>query len=181
MPWKNGGGVTTQIAIFPKGADLDSFGWRISMATVSENGPFSIFSGIDRSLAVLSGDGIELTIEGFGSHRVTRETLPLSFPADARTSARLIGGAIVDLNVMIRRGVFSHEMRRFQLHGVQAIETDADQTMVVCAEGSAEVSVSDITTKLEALDALLLEGPARFRLSADQSADVFVIEFRRMR
>ncbi|MDP1908248.1 MAG: HutD family protein, partial [Hyphomicrobium sp.] len=32
MPWKNGGGETTEIAISPEGAALDSFDWRVSMA-----------------------------------------------------------------------------------------------------------------------------------------------------
>ncbi len=43
MPWKNGGGETAEIAVFPPSADLSEFGWRISMATVSSDGPFSAF------------------------------------------------------------------------------------------------------------------------------------------
>ena len=57
MPWKNGGGETTEIAVFPAGAGLDDFDWRVSMARVESSGPFSVFPGIDRTLAILEGEG----------------------------------------------------------------------------------------------------------------------------
>jgi len=44
MPWKNGGGVTTEIAIAPEGATLDNFDWRVSTAQVDAAGPFSRFT-----------------------------------------------------------------------------------------------------------------------------------------
>ena len=50
MPWKNGGGTTTEVAVSPEGAGLDHFDWRISMARVEQDGPFSTFPGIDRTL-----------------------------------------------------------------------------------------------------------------------------------
>jgi len=51
-PWKNGGGVTREVAAFPEGAALDAFVWRVSVADVAQAGPFSRFAGIDRTLAV---------------------------------------------------------------------------------------------------------------------------------
>lgn len=62
MPWKNGGGETVEIAVFPTNAGVDAFDWRISIATVATNGPFSIFPGIDRTLSILSGEGMTLSI-----------------------------------------------------------------------------------------------------------------------
>ena len=44
MPWKNGGGETTEIAVSPEAAGLDRFDWRVSMARVARNGPFSEFA-----------------------------------------------------------------------------------------------------------------------------------------
>jgi uncharacterized protein len=115
MPWKNGGGETAEIAVFPPGAGLDSFGWRISMATVSSDGPFSAFSGIDRTLTILSGAGMELAIAGRQPVRLDPQSAPLSFPADVPTSARLIGDTIIDLNVMTRRKAFTHHVERLRL------------------------------------------------------------------
>lgn len=64
MPWKNGGGVTVEIAIHPPSASMDAFDWRISMATVAQDGPFSSFPGIDRTLAIIEGNGMALAIAG---------------------------------------------------------------------------------------------------------------------
>ena len=62
MPWKNGRGETVEIAISPDGAGIDDFDWRLSMARVETDGPFSLFAGIDRTLAVLEGEGIFLNV-----------------------------------------------------------------------------------------------------------------------
>ena len=64
-PWKNGGGVTREIAVFPHGADLARFDWRMSLATVAAGGPFSTFPGIDRLMLVLDGR-LDLEIAGAG-------------------------------------------------------------------------------------------------------------------
>lgn len=53
MPWKNGGGVTTEIIVHPAKAPMADFDWRISMANVAQDGPFSIFPGVDRTLCIL--------------------------------------------------------------------------------------------------------------------------------
>lgn len=104
MPWKNGGGETTEIAIAPEGAPLDAFDWRVSTARVASDGPFSIFPGIDRSLTVLEGAGIALDLQGRATATLTPESPPYAFPGDLLLNARLVDGPIVDLNVMTRRG-----------------------------------------------------------------------------
>ena len=60
MPWKNGGGHTTEIAAEPPGAGTASFVWRVSVADIAQDGPFSAFPGIDRTLVLLSGRGMRL-------------------------------------------------------------------------------------------------------------------------
>lgn len=73
MPWKNGGGETREIAIFPPAANLDTLDWRISMAVVAQDGPFSSFPGIDRTLCVIEGAGMELDFgAGGGIQTVAR-------------------------------------------------------------------------------------------------------------
>ena len=64
QPWRNGGGVTWQIAAGPDGADVARFDWRLSMAEVAADGPFSAFAGIDRTLTLLQGAGLELDFGG---------------------------------------------------------------------------------------------------------------------
>ena len=63
VPWKNGGGVTRTVAVHPPGSDLKTFDWRVSIAEVRSSGPFSVFSGVERHMAVLSGR-LSLSIDG---------------------------------------------------------------------------------------------------------------------
>jgi uncharacterized protein len=140
MPWKNGGGVTTEIAVYPAGACLDDFEWRLSMANVASDGPFSSFAGVDRTLAVLEGEGIVLAVEGLPEVALTRSSPPFAFAADKRSSARLIGGPILDLNAMTRRGCFAHRMVR--LGPGAATIGGSSPAILFCAAGTAELASS---------------------------------------
>ncbi|KQT69893.1 MULTISPECIES: HutD family protein [unclassified Aureimonas] len=164
MPWKNGGGETIEIAVYPEGAGLDAFDWRVSMAIVAGDGPFSVFPGIDRTLAIVEGEGMVLDIEGLGRHRLTCETAPLPFPADAPTSARLEDGAITDLNVMTRRGVRAHRVTRLDAQAPARIEAETGWRLVV-ALGAMVVSNGREELELSERDVVLLEGPGTIGLS----------------
>ena len=81
-PWKNGGGSTTEIAIGPAGASLEAFDWRVSMARVASDGPFSDFAGVDRTLAVVKGNGLVLTTGENAPVTLSSGADPVSFPGD---------------------------------------------------------------------------------------------------
>lgn len=99
LPWKNGRGVTRQIAAAP-GAGGRPPAWRISMATISEHAMFSTFPGLDRSLAVVNGAGIELTVDGV-SRALGVGDEPARFAGDSPASARPIDGGTPNLNLMV--------------------------------------------------------------------------------
>lgn len=110
VPWKNGGGTTREIAVFPPDAGMDDFVWRLSMARVEQAGAFSAFDGVDRVLAVLdgrlrlSGAGIDVTLDG-GS-------IPFGFDGGAPPAGEPLAGPVVDLNAMARRGRCAVAMER---------------------------------------------------------------------
>ncbi|MFD0462192.1 HutD family protein [Microvirga aerilata] len=85
VAWKNGGGTTAEVAAFPEGSGFDTFGWRISMADVESDGPFSVFPDIDRTLIVVEGNGIELDVEGV-PFRLDRASPSSPSPARMRRS-----------------------------------------------------------------------------------------------
>lgn len=99
MPWRNGGGVTRELAAGPGGAQ---WAWRMSVADVDASGPFSVFDGIDRWFAVLEGDGVRLDIAG-EQHRLTATDAPLYFDGGASCVCELLGGGTRDFNLMVRR------------------------------------------------------------------------------
>lgn len=99
MAWANGRGSTMEIATHPS---PDAWVWRLSLADVPEDGPFSSLPGVDRCLAVASGVGMRLFVDGVETVVRTRESV--AFAGDATTLAVLLDGPVRDLNLMVRRG-----------------------------------------------------------------------------
>jgi environmental stress-induced protein Ves len=155
VPWKNGGGTTAEVAAFPEGSGFDTFGWRISMADVASDSPFSIFPEIDRTLIVIEGEGIELDVEGV-AYVLDRASPKLSFSGDDLTTGRLLSGPIRDLNVMTRRGQFRHRAR-FVESGVALLSDDTVTAFLVALDGSFDVTLDSAIHSLQALDTLMLE------------------------
>lgn len=178
MPWKNGGGETVEIAVSPDGAGLDAFDWRVSMARVAQDGPFSVFPGIDRTLSILEGEGIVLDVEGRVPLGLSRRFNPVTFPADAPTSCRLIGGPILDLNVMSRRGAVAHSVAPLVLDEPVEIDIAEPETLVVCLEGAADIVRDGVRERLGRHDCLVWDGgPGALRLEPHDAATVMMIEF----
>lgn len=146
MPWKNGGGVTHELAVFPEGTGLEDFGWRLSMAEVGSDGPFSAFTGIDRTLALVDGAGIGLD---FGSEGETVLSTPgtfTCFDGGAPVTGRLIDGPVLDFNVMTRRGAFRHSMERLTLEEGSGLEcsgpASGETIALVCVSGRVTVTLA---------------------------------------
>ena len=149
MTWKNGKGITVEIAISPDAATVDDFDWRISMATVSEDGPFSSFPGIDRTLSVLDGKGLELFVEGQAPARLTIDTPPHAFAADKPTHARLIDGKLTDFNVMTRRGQCSHSVEMITASARIVNRHDWTTLVAYCHTGTANIDADGNSALLE--------------------------------
>jgi len=102
IPWKNGLGVTTELAISKPG-DIHHFDWRLSIASVVENGVFSNFSGYQRNLILISGDG--LTLQHDNQHVDTlNHILDIAhFDGGCETLGQLHNGAIKDFNIITNK------------------------------------------------------------------------------
>jgi environmental stress-induced protein Ves len=109
MPWKNGLGETLEVARFPEGESLDAFDWRVSVAPVIADGAFSVFPGIERTIAVIEGAGMELTLAG-GRPYALLPGMPYTYDGGLAIDGRLIDGPVRDFNVMARRGRFTGEL-----------------------------------------------------------------------
>lgn len=140
--WRNGGGTTWQVAAARSDPNAADFDWRISIAEIAEDGAFSSFPGIDRTIAVIRGAGIRLTVDG--AQNVLGPMEPRSFSGDAVTSCELIDGPTLDLNVMTARGRFAGSMVFEQVAGTLqlAAERPGEELVVVLIEGQAAVNTS---------------------------------------
>ena len=100
-PWRNGGGVTYEIAREPP--DADAFEWRLSLARVERNGPFSDFSGYRRALTLVRGEGCRLLGLRPEPWELQECGATALFDGGAAVQCELIAGACEDLNLMVAR------------------------------------------------------------------------------
>lgn len=181
MPWKNGGGSTTELAIFPQGSSLDDFVWRLSMANVSTSGPFSHFAQIDRSLAILSGEGLILHSDSEQSAStsvtLTQQSMPYLFSGETLINSELISGPVLDLNMMTRRDVCQHFMQRLTSGEHFVAATDAQQILLYCATGNAMIQ---LVGELQAGDLMLFEeehehAGIKFQIKAEEGVVLYLM------
>jgi environmental stress-induced protein Ves len=143
-PWKNGGGVTREIVCWPLGAGLDTFDWRISIASIAAAGPFSAFPGIARTIMLLDGAGVRLhSLGGVIDHRLATPLEPFSFSGDVALDCDLLGGASTDFNVMVRHERLHSELRVLRSAGVcgtspHGLLLAQDGAWTVCMHGHEE-------------------------------------------
>jgi uncharacterized protein len=183
-PWKNGGGVTREVAAMPPGAGLDAFIWRVSIADVAQAGPFSRFAGIDRTLVLLSGAGMLLdeareagdTYE----HALTQPLDVARFAGEASIDARLVDGATRDFNLMVRRGAANGVLEIWRVDGgTQQCELSADVVLLFCADGSPQITLGDgAAVQLSRDDTLCIETPHALRCSVTGHGALLAISIR---
>ncbi|SAK58537.1 hypothetical protein AWB79_02545 [Caballeronia hypogeia] len=168
-PWKNGGGITREIAAGPPDASLDAFAWRLSIADVASNGAFSRFAGVDRVLVLLDGAGMRLT-EADGRAHVLDAPLALArFAGETPIDAVLIDGPTRDFNVMVRRdrARASADVRRASC----SIAGEHDLTFIHCAHGRIDIKTADgARHTLETGDTLQLERASALQCEASEGA-----------
>jgi uncharacterized protein len=105
MPWKNGGGITREVL---KEEHDGKLLWRLSIAEVASDGPFSIFPGLSRILTVIEGEGLLLQ----APDRALRALpfFPVAFSGDLPISSKRIGGDVRDFNVIFDAGAVAADL-----------------------------------------------------------------------
>jgi uncharacterized protein len=162
VPWKNGGGVTREVALSPSGSGFDGFDWRVSLAEVSRGGPFSLFPGIDRHMAIVSGR-LSLTLGDAKPTILSPESAPVSFAGDLPVSAEPLEGTANDLNVMTRQGRCRARLRRAALDC--SLKLPAGTTVIIPLV-PVTLHVAGEIYSLDALDAAQLDAVALCRCVA---------------
>jgi environmental stress-induced protein Ves len=100
QPWKNGGGFARELAA--------GDGWRISLAEVERDGPFSVYDGVTRHSVVVSGAGLRLQERGETVDLAPFE--PATYEGGRAWQATLRNGRVQVLNVMADAGRWSVRM-----------------------------------------------------------------------
>ncbi|GAB5097693.1 HutD/Ves family protein [Caballeronia sp. HLA56] len=139
-PWKNGGGITREVAVFPAGASMETFAWRVSIAEVAQAAPFSRFPGVDRTLVLLDGAGMRLH-EGERTHTLACPLDIAHFAGEASVDATLADGPTRDFNLMVRRDAAHGTLEIWR--APESHNLDADTALLYCAQGSVRVRVNE--------------------------------------
>ena len=150
--WANGGGMTYEVIRSPIGGD--AFDWRLSVAEVAAEGPFSSYPGVDRILLLLQGS-MTLRIDD-QAHDVA-PFAPVSFPGEASVVSVLPSGPTMDLNVMTRRGRATADVEVLSHPDFELSPDQESDTFVFVADGTWRVAREDLAP----WDCVVADGPIR--------------------
>ena len=154
MPWRNGGGVTYEVARWPAEGEFD---WRISIAEVAASGAFSAFPGIDRIIMLVDGPEMVLTVDG--DRHALQPLVPFAFDGGSDTDCQ-VGEPTRDLNVMTTRGRASAGLDVVRVDdGADATVASPDPLVLVGLTGTVVVSADNgEDAELAALDVAFWTG-----------------------
>lgn len=96
--WRNGGGVTRELAREPASEESADPGWRVSIAELDRPAPFSTFAGLTRHFTVIGAQPVTLML---GERRIELAPLEsLAFAGEMPVSCQLPDGPSRALNLM---------------------------------------------------------------------------------
>jgi uncharacterized protein len=145
MPWRNGGGTTTEIVVEPEGIGLggERFLYRVSIADVASDGPFSRFPGYDRHIMLLDGGGMTLDCGVHGRIALAAPFEPQSFSGDWDVHGTLFAGAVRDFNVIVDRSRASSSLTVVLLAKREPVGFDPGTVCVVHVIAGALASAAE--------------------------------------
>ena len=129
LPWRNGLGSTVELLAETPNKN-EAFSWRLSIASVANDGPFSDFSGYDRTLLLLEGAGITLNKPN-GSFKVLNSSFDYAnFKGEDLIDATLHNGPIKDFNIMTLRSICTSSVTAIDETSESLLNINADKLLV---------------------------------------------------
>jgi len=174
--WRNGAGWTRLVHAEPSQAPGQDWDWRLSIAEIEADAPFSAFPGIDRELVLLEGNGLRLRFDDGGVDELLPPHDRLRFAGERAAHGELVDGPTLDFNLMWRREAFDAQLWHRPLVGTTAVFVEAGDTWAVhLMAGRAAFAPEDDLPPLAAGDTALLAAGARRRFLLDGAGEALVI------
>lgn len=173
--WRNGLGWTREIhAHAPSGSQ--DWDWRLSIAEIEQDAPFSAFPGIERELVLLSGEGLRLRFDDGESHLLQPPHGRLHFAGERVVTGELVDGPTQDFNLMWRRNGCEAELHHRPLVGPMVFFTEPGTTWALhLIAGAARFDGATGLPELQAGDTALLSEPGRKRFLLDGGGELLAI------
>lgn len=159
QPWANGRGETLELC---RRDGRDGMLWRLSVASVAEDGEFSCFPGIERSLTVIDGPGFDLV--GDGLRLRADPMVPVAFPGDLAVRAEGVSAPSRDFNLMVARGRVGATV------SVARSGERRGDTIALFAVSAGLLTANGGVTRMAPGDLLLAQGTVNFRADAPMIA-----------
>lgn len=173
--WRNGTGWTREIVRVPEAGDWD---WRLSIAEIEQDGPFSVFPGIDRELVLIRGNGLRLRLSDGEVHELQPPHARLRFAGEREVRSELLDGPTHDFNLMWRRDAVVAELLHRPLVGPMLFFTEPGVTWAIhLLAGQAQFDQASELPPLWAGDtALLADGENRGRYALEGGGELLAIK-----
>jgi environmental stress-induced protein Ves len=166
-PWRNGGGVTIDIAgAFRPGVDpvgWDGMIWRFGRTRIERPGPFSDHSGYDRILALVEGRGLVLHLAGRAPIDVREPFAPVRFPGEWKIESELTEGPAGVINLIAERASCAIDLGFLAERGVASV---SGAPCIVLALDDAGLDIGGREVKLERDHAIRFDAPAPFEIES---------------
>jgi environmental stress-induced protein Ves len=166
IPWKNGLGHTTELAISENGT-LDNFDWRLSIASVVNDGDFSNFAGYQRNLVLIEGNGLTLDHRNGDIDNLTQLLDIARFDGGCNTHGALSNGGIKDFNIMTRMTSFLPEVTCYVEQTTVSLEL-LENDFIFAYSLTNDIIISDLEDVPQTLPVGHL-AKIQYRIEAEQS------------
>lgn len=154
--WKNGSGITHQLA---RSDDSLGMRWRVSIAEVASDGPFSRFEQTDRIIMLLQGNGFCLHGAAEQAVVLDKDLVPFAFAGETTIECTLINGPVRDFNLMTRRSDVNASLQVLSVTEPLSL-TLANESLLYLASGQLQLSFKEQSYQLEAGQSLLCTAEA---------------------
>jgi environmental stress-induced protein Ves len=172
--WRNGAGWTRAICRVP---ERDEWDWRLSIAEIERNAPFSTFPGIDRELVLLGGNGLRLRFDDGETRQLDPPYGRVRFAGERALTGGPVDGRSEDFNLMWRRDAVTTQLWHRPLVGPMVVFVDPGSTWVVhLLAGDARFAADTDLPPLAMGDtALLVAGDTRRRYGLEGAGEALLI------
>ncbi len=159
-PWRNGGGVTVDIAVV---TDEAGDVWRFGRTPIVQPGPFSDYTGFDRVQVLVAGSGLVLDTPD-GEIDVRQPFRPVRFAGETPIVSRLEAGPVEVVNLIGNRAKVQVDIKvldeghSLRLGPGTHIVYNPLGDSAFDIDGTRQLLPSDHGLRLEAADGTVLAG-----------------------
>jgi environmental stress-induced protein Ves len=177
--WKNGAGWTREILRWPM--ESEDWDWRLSIAEVDKEGPFSAFPGVDRELVLLAGEGMRLLFEDGEVAELQPPHDRVRFAGERAVRSELVAGPTQDFNLMWKRDRIEAQLLHRPLVGPMLFFAEPGVHWAVhVLAGRAAFKDRLPPVQLEQGDTALIDASGSGRVLIDGGGELLLVRLRRI-